>query len=88
MQGPAAGALAPSRARKHLGQPATPPTFDTCLRPQHPSSAPAVQVILPNGEQIRVTGGGGRGGGGGGGGAQRYQQTGDVIDAEYTDIRS
>lgn len=42
------------------------------------------QVIMPNGEQIRVT----RGRGGGGGAGGRYEQTGEVIDADYTDIRS
>jgi hypothetical protein len=51
--------------------------------------APDHQVILPGGERIAVAGGGGGGGSGGGGGRAPYgQQAGEVIDAEYTDIKS
>ncbi|KAI8469470.1 MAG: hypothetical protein J3K34DRAFT_393961 [Monoraphidium minutum] len=51
-----------------------------------------ITVVLPSGESIRVPlgggGGGGGGSGGGGGGRGGYQQQGgDVIDAEYTDVR-
>lgn len=51
------------------------------------SGAPAatdIKVVMPTGESIQVSGGSG----GSGGGRKRYVQTGEVIDAEYTDVKS